>query len=111
MLTYDIELKLKSAQRPYTVTVSYTGKNDIEGFDTPWLFRTVRDEKRITWYSFPDTSITVPVKFSIPFGDSVKEKIEVTYDTLAYPMMLEQDLTYFSPRTKYIANHTYGNNR
>ncbi len=106
--TFDIELKLASVRRPYMVMVSYTDGKNITRFETPWLFRTVEDAKRITWYSFPDTSITIPVKFQIPSGDSVKEKIEVTYDTLAYPMSLEQELTYFTPRTKYIANHVYG---
>jgi hypothetical protein len=105
---YNIRLKLTTVQRPYTVTVTYTDGGKMRAFETPWLYRTVQEEKRISWYSFPDTSITIPVQFQIPLGDSVKEKIEVTFNTLAYPMTLEQELSYVTPRTKYISNYTYG---
>ena len=116
---YDIELTLRTKERPYTVVVSYSGSKEknVEGFDTPWMFRDVPDvpsmfkradnTKRINWYSFPDTVITIPVKFQTISNDSVKEKIEVTFDTLAYPMKFRRELTYFIPRTKYVANWIY----
>jgi len=110
---FDVELSLRSKLRPYTVNVIYsTGKDEIPGF-TSAIFSTGErpagkgEERVFRWYSFPDTNITIPVQFMVVGDDSVGEKIEVTYDTLASPMRCERELTSFILRTRYVEEHAY----
>jgi aminopeptidase YwaD len=104
----DIELTLRAKSRPYTVSVTYSiaGK-EMNAFDTPWQFRTNKSGKNIYWYSFPDSVLTIPVKFSTIGNDSVKENIEVVFDKLAYPIKVEGKMTDVIPRTKYTAKYSY----
>lgn len=110
---FEVELSLRSKLRPYTVNVVYsTGRDEIPGFTSP-IFSTGawpsgRGEERVfRWYSFPDTNIILPVEFEVVGNDSVEEKIEVTYDTLACPMRCERELTSFILRTRYVEEHIY----
>ena len=105
---YDIELTLSTKSRPYTVSITYSiaGK-EMNAFDTPWQYRTNKSGKNIYWYSFPDSILTIPVKFSTIGNDSVKENIEVVFDKLAYPIKIEGKMTDVIPRTKYTANFWY----
>jgi hypothetical protein len=63
----------------------------------------------ISWYSFPDSVLRIPVSFQISGMDSVRETIEVAFDGLADPMRFERELTYVIPRTRYLAGHVYRN--
>jgi len=105
---YDIELTLSTKFRPYTVSISYSinGK-ELNAFDTPHQFRTDKTGKRIDWYSFPDSILTIPVKFSVIGNDSVKEKIEIVFDKLAYPIKVKGEMVYVVPRTKVIQEYSY----
>jgi len=106
---HRIKLTLAMTRRPFTVAVTYSrGGKVVPGFDTPLMFHSSRTgEAIIEWYSFPDTVLHVPVEFSVPAGDSVKEAIEVTFNDLADPMKYTMEKAYFIPRTKYSQNHTY----
>jgi len=79
----------------------------MNAFDTPWQYRTNKSGKNIYWYSFPDSILTIPVKFSTIGNDSVKENIEVVFDKLAYPIKIAGKMTDVIPRTKYTANFWY----
>ena len=109
LTSHHIELTLAMTRRPYTVGISYSrGEKVVPGFETPYLFVSSRTgNTEIDWYSFPDTILHVPVDFSVPAGDSVKEKIEVTFDGLAYPIRYDQEKSYFIPRTKYVQSYIY----
>jgi len=52
-----------------------------------------------TWYAFPDTPIVVPVTLKLRDSQSVRETVEITYDSLEYPLSLDRDMTYFLKRT------------
>ncbi len=105
---YDIELTLSTKFRPYTVSISYSidGK-EMNAFDTPHQFRTDKTGKRIDWYSFPDSILIIPVKFSFIGNDSVKEKIEIVFDKLAYPIEVKGEMLYVVPRTKVVHEYSY----
>ncbi|MBI4810432.1 MAG: M28 family peptidase, partial [Ignavibacteriales bacterium] len=106
---YDIGLGIRAKHRPYTISIAYyiDGK-DLNAFDTPFQFRTNRKkEKRIEWYSFPDSILTIPVRFSVIGSDTVKERIEVTFNKLAYPMEIKGEMINLIPRTKVIARNEY----
>jgi hypothetical protein len=107
-VTYNLSLLLHTKLRPYTVTVTYTsGSNELRNFSTQWRYRVHDNEDRIEFYSFPDTMLTIPVMFTVVGKDSVKEKIDVIFSTLAYPIDAERDLTYFIPRTSYHDEHVF----
>ena len=61
----------------------------------------------MNWGAFPESLITVPLKFQLVGSDSVKESIEVVYNKLAYPIECERELTYFTPRTRYVNEFVY----
>jgi hypothetical protein len=74
---------------------------------TPWYTRIVKGARMIQWYSFPDSILKIPVSFTTAGIDSVKERIEVTFDRLALPMTVERGMTYVIPRTRYVQTHVY----
>ena len=94
--------------RPYQVIISYdAGRDKLRRFETSWDVRNDNGLHSISWYSFPDSVLKVPVKFQIARADSVREAIEVTFDSLAQPMNVSRELTYVIPRTRYAASHIY----
>src|SRR5579862_241094 len=106
--SYDIKLMLNCAFRPYTVNVRYSrGMKSIRRFATPLFAKEIDSARVMDWYSFPDTNIIVPVKFQVIGKDSVTESISVVFDSLAYPLHCERDMTYFLPRTTYMSSYEY----
>jgi hypothetical protein len=98
-------LVLHSAFRPLSITVSYRSDRPFS-VASPWVTGTrhvhVSDtarSKTFTWYAFPDTLLVVPVTFTLGDTQRVRETVEVTYDSLAYPLALQRDMTYFVRRT------------
>ena len=107
-MTYNVELTLESKLRPYAVVLTYSSSNEqFPGFRCPWLSTGENRQRVLSWFTFPDSVLVVPVKFQLIGNDSVRENIEVTYNKLACPMECERELTYFIPRTKYVDEHVY----
>ena len=105
---YDVNLSLHTKMRPYTVNVTYSsGTKELRNFSTHWKYTDNDKQKYIDWYSFPDTMLNIPVTFDIAAKDSVREKINVVFDILAYPMEARRELTYVIPRTTYTDEHVY----
>jgi len=107
-VTYDIMLTLLSKFRPFQMVVSYDGgKDDPSNFSSTLFYRNRSHHDTFTWYSFPDTNVILPVKFSVIGQDTVHETISVMFDTLAYPMKFLAEKTYEIPRTEYVSEKTY----
>jgi len=105
-------LVLRSALRPYIVEVHYYGRGMIS-LSSPWSTGSRRrggDEgphsRTFTWYSFPDSLITLPLTVALRKGTSVAESITVTYDTLSYPVRATRALTSVRYRTVVTASDT-----
>lgn len=106
--SHDILLRLAMVRRPFTVSIKYSSaRGNMQSFETPWKFRTAKSTKRIDWYSFPDSVLEVPVRFQTVGSDSVRETIEVVFDSLADPMSCSGELMYYIPRTTYTSTHVY----
>ena len=108
------QVTIRSSIHPYRVQVRYDSKLPFE-VSSPWAYRRAgqfekeSDRVRVfSWYSFPDTLIELPVTFSLRDTQRISEKIEITYDTLAYPMHLSKDLTNFEKRTVVTDSHEFG---
>jgi hypothetical protein len=105
---YDVTLRLNSKLRPLRISVSYeSGGAGLRAFDTPYQFHETRGSSMIEWYSFPDSALTIPVKFSTTGGKAVAERIEVTFDRLADPVSCRGEMVYVIPRTTYSSTRRY----
>ena len=107
-------LSLHSAFRPLSVSVSYRSEQPFT-VSSPWVRGVRRGSvadtgryKTFSWYAFPDTDLVVPVTFTLRDSQRVRETVEVTYDSLAYPLALGRDMTYFVKRTIVSAAGTFG---
>jgi hypothetical protein len=103
--TLERRVDIHSQFRPLRVGITYASSAPFE-VQSPWSHgadRGLRKEtdrsKAFTWYSFPDTNLVVPVTFSMKAGQKITERIEVIYDSLAYPLVLDRALTNISKRT------------
>lgn len=102
------ELRLACKFRPYKVSVTLSaGKNGLASLETPWNYTTNNATHTIDWYSFPDTVLRIPMEFRVSGSDSVKETVEVIFDSLAYPVVITQGESYVIPRTKFVSKYTY----
>jgi hypothetical protein len=77
--TVALTLRLRSRFRPFTLRVSYASSQRLFDPVSPLAFS--ETEKTITfrWYSFPDTSLTIPLQFRIGRADSIRESIEAVF--------------------------------
>jgi len=111
-IVFGRRLVLHTALRPLLVTVSYRSEKPFSAA-SPWVtglrHGAAADSgryKTFTWYAFPDTPLVVPVTFTLSDSQKVRETVEATFDTLAYPLALGRDLTYFVKRTVVNAGDT-----
>jgi hypothetical protein len=98
------QLQINSAMVPYTVAVTYRSREAFEA-TSEWSHggnRRGPDEsdrvKSYYWYSFPSMPLVIPVTFKLKPGQKVTERVELVYDSLAYPVQLQRPLTVFSKR-------------
>jgi hypothetical protein len=106
------DLMLRSAIRPFIVEVHYYGIG-IRHVNSPWAmgarrraFSNSPNSATLTWYSFPDSILTIPVTFTLVKGTYVSESIIVTYDTLWSPLRVSREFTYATYRTIVTADDT-----
>ncbi len=111
MLRHSI--RIHSSFRPYMVAVSYRSALPFT-VQSSWShgesFRLGKESdslKIFSWYCFPDTDLVVPVTFGLSKGQKVIEKVEVTYDSLAYDLRLEREFTNVQYRTVVAAVDTF----
>ncbi|MEP0822669.1 MAG: Zn-dependent exopeptidase M28 [Ignavibacterium sp.] len=78
--TFSIGLRISSRTRPYTLSVTYAGgRGAPQNVVTPLLWSQGPNSMTFRWYSFPDTSLYIPVSFSVTGSDTVREYIEAVF--------------------------------
>ena len=55
--------------------------------------------KRFSWYSFPDTNLIIPVRFTLRDSQQVTQEVTIQFDSLSYPLRLRREFTNVSYRT------------
>ncbi len=97
-------LEINSPVPPFTVSVTYRSSEPFE-VTSDWVHggnrRGPEEPERVKsfyWYSFPQMPLAVPVTFTLKPGQKVTERVEIVYDTLAYPVQLQRPLTVFTKR-------------
>jgi hypothetical protein len=106
-------LILKNSRRPLLVTVAYRSDRKFE-LSSPWTAgggrRRSTDSERqktFTWYAFPDSTLIIPVTFSVRDTQKIRESIEVTYDSIAYPLTVHREGSVFTQRATVSASSTF----
>ncbi len=105
-IDYEVSLRVDAFRRPLSVTYAIEGKT-LKNFDSEWRFTTSGTGSSLRWFSYPDSELVIPVKFSLPRGDSARENLDIVFDTLNYPVRYEGELTYTIPRTTFSTSHVY----
>ncbi|MFH0988565.1 MAG: M28 family metallopeptidase [bacterium] len=87
-----ILLKPRFLYRPFTTSISYTvKKGTIKTLFCP--LASSRTERTITlsWYSFPDTALVIPLKFSVAGTDSLIETLDASFTQPLHPFTLTKE--------------------
>jgi hypothetical protein len=109
--TFNVRLSVRTKYKPYSITVTYAGGRAIENVATPILWSPGTNSVSFRWYSFPDTSIYLPVSFQVTGSDSVKEYIEATFIEQAVPVIVKKDVSTVTSKTTVTRSETLGPNR
>ncbi len=106
---YNVEITLSCARRPYKVAVRYANsRGEMGPIDSPWMSVASRDGGQILeWRYFPDSVLVIPARFDAAAGDSITETIVVTFDRLADPVTVSEEMAYVIPRTTFVATRVY----
>jgi len=81
-LTVDLSIHVKTIHRPIQLSLSYSAvKGTLSDVASPYAFGTVGNSIMMQWGSFPDTSLTIPLTFSITTTDStsLREHLEASF--------------------------------
>lgn len=112
LVRLDRVIDLYSPIHPLGVTVRYHSEQPMT-VTSPWAFDSRRrsvtaDGKSaaLTWYSYPEMPLRIPVQLKVHRGQSVMESVEATYDTLAAPLRASAPLTFFRYRTTIVRHDT-----
>jgi hypothetical protein len=97
---YDLILRLRMKHRPLQLTVSYSGPRNIMK-DAGTIFASTNGERSLSirWYSFPESELTIPIRFATQRPDSIVESIEATFVEPAIPVEVTKDFSTFYTRT------------
>jgi hypothetical protein len=105
---YSVDLSIRTKLRPYTCTITYQSAGKIvHSFETPLNSTVKNGVGKIYWYSYPDSNLQIPVKFSVTGNDTIKETITVVFDTLIAPIQITGDAVDVTPRTTFTARSRY----
>jgi hypothetical protein len=92
ILAVDLVVSLNMKHRPIKLKISYSGsKGKLVHASSPFASGLTESSISLQWASFPDTSLTIPISFSIPDRDSVglREHLEATFQEEVFPVALE----------------------
>jgi hypothetical protein len=92
MVTVDLLVHLNMKHRPFKLKLSYsntTGK--LVDASSPFASGTTGGSISLQWSAFPDTSLTIPISFSIPARDSmsIREHMEASFIEEPVPVNVE----------------------
>jgi hypothetical protein len=101
--------------RPLRIDVTYESEKPFE-LESQWAHgprtpdpaqRETERRKRFRWAFFTDTLLTIPVSFTLRDSQRVQERIEIAFDSVAYPIRLRRDFTNVSYRTIVTARDSF----
>ncbi len=107
---FDVNILLTSIDSPYMLEITYKGNQGyVAGFNTEYKFTQSESNTELKWYSFSEMPLKIPVNFFVTGSDTIKERIEITYSDLFYPIAFEREKTNFIKRSIVNQNFKYFN--
>jgi hypothetical protein len=98
--TYDGTVNLRMKFRPYTLRVSYSSaKARFGDVRSSFVFNKTEHSITLNWYSFPDTSLIIPLHFNITGSDTILQTIEAVFIQQAEPIIVTKELSNVSSRS------------
>ncbi len=88
----DLTLHVDMQHRPFKFRISYsTDRGKILNASSPYALGTSDRALSVQWSAFPDSSLTIPISFTMPLRDSltVNEHIEAVFVEEPQPLILE----------------------
>jgi hypothetical protein len=92
MIAVDMVVHVTMVQRPIKLKLSYsTISGKLTNASSPYASGTTERSISLQWASFPDTSLTIPISFSLAASDSLnlREHMEASFVELPYRVSLE----------------------
>jgi hypothetical protein len=78
--TIELTLHLTTRTRPYTLKISYSSAPHVlSDVHSPYAYTNTERTITLRWHSFPDTSLTIPLRFTVARAARVQETIEATF--------------------------------
>jgi hypothetical protein len=92
LLVVDLHVYLKLKHRPYKLKVGYSTQHaKFYEVSSPYGIGSSDHSVALQWSAFPDSSLTIPISFSLPSADSVhlREHIEAIFLEDPQPVAVE----------------------
>ncbi len=106
---------IHSQFRPMRIDLTYEsdqpfdiGSSWVHGVKLPGPSQKETEKrKRFRWAYFPDTLLSIPVTFTIRDSQQVRERLEIAFDSVAYPIRLHREFTNVAYRTIITAHDSF----
>ncbi|MBS4028546.1 MAG: Zn-dependent exopeptidase M28 [Ignavibacteriales bacterium] len=97
-----LSLHISSLKKPYVVEIGFdAGGKEFLNVETPYHHTTSKKGLSISFFSFPDSQLTIPLAFQIIGQDSVEESSMITFSELPLPLRARREKTFFIPRAYF----------
>ena len=105
---FQLSILISSTKRPYHIEVNFYGsENGFRNIETPLKYTTRKNKLSFSFYSFPDTAVTLPVSFQSVGCDSITENTSVTFSEPFLPVLPERENTAFIYRSHFVEETVY----
>jgi hypothetical protein len=105
---FHLSILVSSLKRPYHIEIDFYGsENGFRNIATPLKYTSKKNKLSFSFYSFPDTSVTLPVSFQTVGCDSVTENASVTFSEPFLPITPERENTAFIFRSHFTEETVY----
>jgi hypothetical protein len=114
-LSVERRVHIASQFRPLRIDAYYESEQPFD-IASPWAHgpkmpdpsqRENERRKHFQWMYFPDSLLDVPVTFTVRDSQQVNERIEIVFDSAAYPIRLHRAFTNVSYRTVVTARDSF----
>jgi hypothetical protein len=96
----SLNATIHSEYRPYSLFITYSaGKGKLRDVSTTLPAEITSRSVSYSWYSFPDTTIDVPLTCTLSGAESLTETIEATFTEQLVPLRLQKEHTTTISRT------------
>ncbi|MBI3788309.1 MAG: M28 family peptidase, partial [Ignavibacteriales bacterium] len=99
--SFNMLVTLRTRFRPLALNIIFSsGNHELVNIETPLAYSSTSKSVSFYWYSFPDTSLFIPIRFTVIGADSVTESLEATFIEELEPITVEKEMANVIRRTR-----------